>query len=52
MTDTPDTYGLEDDLWTSTTDEPREERVDTVIVDGAAMSFRSYRRRGDETGSG
>lgn len=52
MTDTPYTYGHEDEPWTSTTDEPREGPIETVIVDGAAMSFRSYRRRGEETGGG
>jgi hypothetical protein len=52
MTDTPYTYGREDEPWTRRRDERRENRSETVIVDGAAMSIRSYRRRGDETGSG
>jgi hypothetical protein len=46
---TPHTYGADDEPWEREESDP-DEGLETVIVEGTAMSYRSYRRRGGRAG--
>lgn len=49
---TPYTYGMEnEEPWSREAEEDTtDERIETVIVEGSAMSYRSYERRGEGVG--